>query len=471
MTGLRKRLTAKTDTAMDTPSQKQYLDLYDANAATVCAHAPAVMNERRAAARAVLEATPLPRAGSEGHKYADLNAMFAPDLGVNITRVPFRVDPAGAFRCAVPNVSTLTGFTANDVFTAGDGLSERLPQGVTVCSLSDAAGLMPEVMEHYYGRIAPADNAAVALNTLLAQDGVMVHVARNVRCDKPVQLVNILGGAGIDMLAVRRLMVILEAGAAIKLLVCDHSDDSRANVSDAVVEMDLGPGAQLEYYDFEESSPTTSRYASVTVRQDAASRLTMNVSTLRCGTTRNDIRVELNGEGAEAHLGGMAISDGSQLADTSATVLHNALHCISNQIFKYIVDQNGRGAFEGLIKVAPEAHHTEAYQNNRNILAAPTSRMHTQPQLEIYCDDVKASHGAATGQIDARALFYMETRGIPRDQARTMLMQAFMADVIDAISLEPLRDRLRHLVEMRLAGIHASCGACPPSVNCSNSEK
>lgn len=456
---------------MDTSSLKQYLDLYDANTAMVCAAAPEAMNARRAAARAMLETAQLPRSGSEGHKYADLNAMFAPDLGVNIARVPFRADPAGAFRCAVPNVSTLTAFTANDVFTPGEGLEARLPQGVTVCSLAEAARRMPQVLKRYYGNIAPAGNAAVALNTLLAQDGVMVHVARNVQCAKPVQLVNILGGAGIDMLAVRRLLVVLEQDAELRLLVCDHSDDTRANVSDAVVEIDLGPGARLEYYDFEESSPATSRYASVNVRQDAASRLVLHVSTLRCGTTRNDIRVELNGEGAEARLGGMAISDGSQLADTSALVFHNAPYCTSNQIFKYIVDQNGRGAFEGLIKVAPEAHHTEAYQNNRNILAAATARMHTQPQLEIYCDDVKASHGAATGQIDARALFYMQSRGIPRAEARTMLMQAFMADVIDAVSLEPLRDRLRHLVEMRLAGIHASCAACAPTMNCSNSDK
>ena len=451
-------------------SKQQYLDLYRDNREVLEGHSVATLNACRAAAADVLAATELPLRGYEGYAEADINAMFAPDLGVNIAGVPFRVDPSGAFRCAVPNISTLTGFTANDVFTPGEGLQTRLPEGVTVCPFSQAEEHCPGVLERYYNTVAPAGNPAVALNTLLVRDGVLIHVGRDVQMDKPIQLVNILGGANVDMLAVRRLLIVMEAGSSLRLLVCDHSDDSRANVSDAVVEVDLGPGARLEYYDFEESSAQTSRYSNIAVRQDAASHLDMNVSTLRCGTTRNEITVSLDGEGAECNLGGMAISDGSQRADTSSTVLHNAPYCTSNQKFKYIVDENGRGAFEGLIRVAEGAHHTEAYQNNRNILAAGTAKMHTQPQLEIYCDDVKCSHGAATGQIDARALFYMESRGIPKAEARTMLMQAFMADVIDGISLEALRDRLRHLVELRLSGIHAGCSTCTP-VNCNNDIK
>ena len=458
---------------MNSQTVRQYIDLWHDHRATIDGHAPAALNAHRRAAAEALERNGFSCRGDEGYSESSPAEMFAPDLGVNIARIPFKADVSEAFRCHVPNISTLLGVTANDIFTPGDTLAGRLPEGVTVCSLAQAAQTMPEVLERCYNRLAPMDtNGAVALNTLLAQDGVLVHVARNTQFDKPVQLVNILGGSNSPLLAVRRLLVVLEANASCRLLICDHSADNVANVSDAVVEIDLGPGASLEFCDIEESTDVTSRYANIAVRQDAASHLTMNLTTLHCGHTRNDIAVSLDGEGAECRISGIAIADGAQTADNSATVLHNAPHCSSNQIFKYLVDDDARGAFQGLIRVAHGAHHTEAYQTNRNVLAAPTARMHTQPQLEIYCDDVRCSHGAATGQIDARALFYMQSRGIPYAEARTMLMQAFMADVIDTVSLEPLRDRLRHLVEQRLAGAAAGCGdcrqTCQPSSNPEN---
>ena len=133
---------------------------------------------------------------------------------------------------------------------------------------------------------------------------------------------------------------------------------------------------------------------------------------------------------------------------------------MSNQLFKYVLDDESTGAFDGVIYVAPDARFTEAYQSNRNLLASKQARMHTKPQLEIYNDDVKCSHGATTGQLDADALFYMRSRGIPEKDARTMLMQAFMVDVIDMVKMEGLRDRLRHLVEKRFYGQQASCSEC-----------
>ncbi len=442
-------------------SLTQYIDLYESNRDTVLANAPEALNAQRAAALATLQATPLPRKGDEGHAVVDLNGMFAPDLGVNITRLPFSADVSAAFKCDVPNISTLLGVVANDIFHAGEGIAQRLPEGVTVCSFTEAAKTHADVLARHYNKIAPAASSPVALNTLLAQDGVLIHVARNVKSAKTIQLVNLLGGAKMPLLAMRRLLIVVEEGAECSVLVCDHSRTSTvANVANEVVEFDLADNAKLEYFDLEESSAETSRYCSLNARLSAHSNLVLNITTLRCGTTRNDLNVWLEGEGADCRISGMSIADGKQIADNSASVYHNAAHCFSDQLFKYVVDQEARGGFEGIIRVAEGAHHTEAYQNNRNVLAATTARMHTQPQLEIYCDDVKCSHGAATGQLDAKALFYMRSRGIPEAEARTMLMQAFMADVIDTITLLPLRDRLRHLVERRLIGAHADCGEC-----------
>ena len=188
------------------------------------------------------------------------------------------------------------------------------------------------------------------------------------------------------------------------------------------------------------------------------------MSTLSGGDTTNDIRIDLDGDGAEAVVNGMAITDGTQLASNATTVRHHGEHTHSDQLFKYVADGESRGEFRGSIVVDESARFTEAYQTNRNILASDTARMHTEPTLEIYCDEVKCSHGAATGQLDPQALFYMRTRGIPEDTARHMLMEAFMADVIDSIGIEGLRERMRMLVERRFSGIaDARCADCGAS--------
>lgn len=458
---------------MQSNSLKQYTDLYEQHGHDLREGSPEAMNSLRRHAHEFLTGagTSLPRRGQDGYAHTDLNAMFAPDYGVNIGRLAFRADLPSAFRCGVPNVSSLMGVVANDIFGPGEAMAKRLPEGVTVTTLRRAALTMPEVLEHYYGTVAPADNPAVALNNMLAQDGVLVHIARGVRLPQPVQLIEILGGVTSPLLALRRLLVVLEAGAECRLLVCDHSapaDDVDGHpvrmASDTVVEIDLGPGAHFEYYDMQESAAATDRYACIAVRQSADSTFRSNITTLRCGQTRNDIIVSLDGEGADCRLSGMATAGGMQVVDNSTLVVHNAPHCHSDQLFKYVADDEARCAFEGLIKVQPGAHHTEAYQNNRNILASKGARMHTRPQLEIYCDDVKANHGAATGQLDEEALFYMRTRGIPVDEARTMLMQAFMVDVIDSIMLLPLRERMRQLVSRRFGSPGDMCAACSPEV-------
>lgn len=155
----------------------------------------------------------------------------------------------------------------------------------------------------------------------------------------------------------------------------------------------------------------------------------------------------------------MAIEDGDRQLETYSHISHDVPRCKTDELFKYVVDDNARGSFVGRIKVSEGASGTEAYQANRNLLGSDEARMHSKPELEIYNDDVKCSHGTAIGQLDKMQLFYMRTRGIDEETARTLLKQAFMADVIAGISLSPLADRLRHLVEMRFSGaLTSACG-------------
>lgn len=196
------------------------------------------------------------------------------------------------------------------------------------------------------------------------------------------------------------------------------------------------------------------------MKQTENSDVLINTITLTNGITRNDIVVNVDGEGAETHVYGMAIEGNDQQIDNYTFIGHNKPHCNSNELFKYVLDDNAVGGFTGRILVAEGSEKVEAYQANRNIVASDTAKIHTKPQLEIYCDDVKCSHGTAIGQLNQDAIFYMQQRGIPLDQARTLLMQAFMNDVIDKVRVESLRNRLQHLVEKRFCGQLNHCSDC-----------
>lgn len=439
----------------------QYTDLYREHRDEIEARSAAPLNRLRPEALAALEAARrLPDKGDEGFEKTSVNDMFAPDYGVNISRVNIPADIASSFRCGVPNLSTLMGVMVNDRFTPTATLINNLPAGVTMCSLTEAAEKYPAIVERAYGSAASLTRPGTALNTLLAQDGVFIHIDRGVRLEKALQLVSVLS-APAPLAAFRRILLVADDDSAISVLKCDHTQTgSTSCLSSEVVEIIAGRNARVEWYDIEESNASTSRYCQVYVAQHEGSEVNVCGSTLTNGITRNEYSIDICGEHTRTRLSGMAIGSASQHIDNSSDMRHAACHGHSTQTFKYVLDEEATGAFEGSIEVCHGARFVEAYQSNRNILASRGARMHTKPQLLIYNDDVKCSHGATTGQLDENALFYMQTRGIPLKEARRMLMQAFMVDVIDAIDLEPLRDRLRHMVERRFDGCKAGCKEC-----------
>jgi len=437
---------------------QQYIDLYEGNRDAINAGAPAVLNARRDAALAILKDARLPRKGSEDYEATDLEAVFAPDYGLNINRMPFTGDAAESFRCDVPNMSTCLYLCFNDCIVPGPN-AERNAGGMVVETFKEAAVNHPDVLARY-GTMASIDDPTVALNTLLAQDGLLVYVPRGVVAERPVQLVNIFNSAK-PLMAVRRILVVLEQGAQARILVCDHTQSKDVKqLSSQVVEIFADRDSVLDYYDMEESSPATSRVSSIYAQQQAGSNVLIDGITLTNGFTRNNYRVNVDGEHAETTLLGMTIAGDKQHVDTHTLINHNAPLCHSNEMFKYVLGDQAVGAFAGKILVKQGCPRVEAYQGNRNLCASQQARMYTKPQLEIYTDDVKCSHGTTIGQLDQEALYYMRTRGISADEARRLLMQAFMSDVIDGVRLDVLRDRLHHLVEKRFNGTLAACSTC-----------
>ena len=441
-------------------AEQQYIQLFRQHEALICKHSSELMNEHRLQAMSDFEQLGFPRFGTEDYKYTDVSKSFEPDYGLNLNRVDIPINPYDVFRCDVPNLSTSLYFIVNDSFYDKALPKASLPESVFVGGLRAFTEAYPQLAAQYYGKAAPAaKDGLVAFNTSFAQDGFVIYVPKGVVVERPIQLVNVFRNS-TDTLANRRILIILEERAEARLLVCDHSMDDVNFLATQVVEVFAGEGAVFDYYDLEESTPTTSRFSSVFVKQEAGSNVVVNGITLNNGLTRNNYYIELNGEHAETSLCGMSILDHQKQLDTYSLITHSAAHCSSNELFKNVLTDESLGAFSGRILVKEQAQQTRAFQTNRNLCATKESRMYSKPQLEIYADDVKCSHGMTTGQLDEKAMFYMQSRGIPRDEARMLLSVAFTADVIEHVRLEALRDRLHKLVEKRFRGELAKCAGC-----------
>jgi Fe-S cluster assembly protein SufD len=227
-----------------------------------------------------------------------------------------------------------------------------------------------------------------------------------------------------------------------------------------VTEVFAGVSAQVDVYELEENSEKVTRLNNLFSEQKDNSNVVTSSITLHNGYTRNNYRFRLLGQHAEAHAGGLAICDKEQHIDNFAFLDHASPNCMSNELFKTVLNDRATGVFCGKILVEKDAQKTMAYQNNRNLLASDSAQMFSKPQLEIYADDVKCSHGLTTGQLDEEALFYMRARGIDKDEARLLLMVAFTRDVVDMVRIESLQERLTNLINKRFRGELMRCGSC-----------
>lgn len=441
-------------------SEKQYIELYTQARDMLNAHSSAVMNAVRDTAFEDFKRQGFPSRKVERYKYTSMEKLFAPDYGVNVNRVEFPVNPYSVFSCDVPNLSTSLYFVVNDSFYKKALPKVGLPEGVEVMSLKDAADERPELVGKYYGQIAKtSEDAVTALNTMLAEDGLFIHVGRNVKADRAIQVVNILR-SDVDLMVNRRVLIVMDEGAEAKLLFCDDSADDRNFLGTQVIEAYVGENASLDLYCLEETHDKNTRVSNVYIEQQANSRVNHNVITLRNGITRNRLDLVFKGEGAECWCNGCVIADKSQHVDNNTLIDHQVGHCDSHELYKYVVDDDAIGAFAGRVLVRHDSQKTTSDERNQNLVMTKRARMYTQPMLEIYADDVKCSHGSTVGQLNDAAMFYMQQRGIDEHEAKLLLEFAFIGEVIDQIKLEPLRDRLHQLVEMRFRGELGKCSNC-----------
>jgi len=445
-------------------SEQQYIELYEQARRIIMDHAPEAMNAVRDQAFEDFRRQGFPSRKVERYKYTDIDQLFAPDYGVNLSRLQIPVDPYQAFSCDVPNLSTSLFFVVNDSFYNDIKPKGHLPEGVIIDSMCNH----PNIVAQYYAKLAKTDEDAItALNTMLAQDGMLVYVPKNVKVDRAIQVINILKATPQnaqrqvpDLMVNRRVLIVLEEGAEIKMLFCDHAADDRHFLATQVIEAYVGDNASLDLYCLEETHYKNVRLSNVYIDQQRDSRVNHNVITLHNGVTRNKLDLTFSGEGATCNCYGCVITDKQQHVDNNTLITHKVPHCTSNELYKYVLDDKSTGAFAGRVLVEPGAQKTNSQMTNQNLTATREARMFTQPMLEIYADDVKCAHGSTVGQLNDAALFYMRQRGISLSEAKMLLQNAFINEVIDKMQLEPLRDRLHHLVEKRFRGELNKCEGC-----------
>ena len=439
---------------------RQYMDIYAQCRDMIHSHSCDVMNAPRDAAYDDFCRQGLPTRKVERYKYTDMAPLFAPDYGLNLNRLEIPVDPYEAFRCDVPNLSTSLYFVVNDAFYTKLQPKGHLPEGVIIGSLAEEAAKKPHLIGKYYARIAKTDGDAItALNTMMAQDGLLVYVPKGTKVDRTVQVINILR-SDVDLMANRRVLIIVKPEAEIKLLFCDHAVDDRKFLTTQVIEAYVGDNAGLDLYCLEETHAKNTRVSNLYIEQQANSRVNHNIITLHNGVTRNKTDLAFCGEGAECNLCGCVIADKQQHVDNNTLIDHRVPHCTSNELYKYVLDGHATGAFAGRVLVRHGAQKTVSQETNQNLCATKEARMYTQPMLEIYADDVKCAHGSTVGQLNDAAMFYMQQRGIPVKEAKLLLEFAFINEVIDQMQLAPLRDRLHYLVEKRFRGELNKCEGC-----------
>lgn len=440
--------------------ETQYIDIFTEHRDKIDANSVPGLNNLREKALEAFIKQGFPTKKLEDYLYVDVAAEFMPDFGLNLNRLPFKGNPYVSYRCEIPNLTTNLYFTLNDIFHEEHQPRVEYPNGVFVGSIKRFAEEHSDILSKYYGQIADVNNnGIIAFNTMFAQDGFVIYVPKGTIVDQPIQLINILKSQ-FDYLVNRRILIVAEDDAQVKLLICDHTVDDSRFLATQVTEIFAGRNAIVDYYDLEENSDKVTRLTNTFVHQEEASNVLVNNMTLNTGVSRNNYNVKLNGEHAETYVCGMVIADRKQYVDNFAFLDHAKPHCTSTQLFKYVMQDESTGSFCGRILVEKDAQKTQAYQSNNNLCVSPTAHMYAKPQLEIYADDVKCSHGLTTGQLDEEALFYLRSRGISEDAARLMLMQAFTAGVLEHVRIPLLKERLIDLVEKRFKGESARCGNC-----------
>lgn len=389
----------------------------------------------------------LPGRKNEEYKYSNTLPLFKDELSIGKAVATKGIAP----KSGIPGLKANTAVLVNGIFSEELSSAGSLAKGAVVCSLVKAFQTHKDLIAKHFSAYAPTGaDAFIALNTALFQDGIFVYVPDEVVAETPLQIIHIIT-ANEPSLVFPRALFVTGTNASLQVVETIESGPLKGRtIVDAVTEVFVAEGARVQYYKLQNEGAGLVQVNAIKARQEKASHFDTNTVTLKGGWIRNNLDIALEGQQCETHLNGLFITEGEQHVDNHTLVDHRMPHCESNQLYKGILGDKSTGIFNGKIFVQRDAQKTNAYQSSKNILLTDDATINTKPQLEIYADDVKCSHGSSTGKLDEDAMFYLRARGLGVDSARTLLLYAFAADVLETIRIKELKDHLNELVQQRL---------------------
>jgi Fe-S cluster assembly protein SufD len=339
----------------------------------------------------------------------------------------------------------------NGFFSTKLSSLQTIPGGARAESLSAALTKDSALIEKYLGKQAQTkDNSFAALNLAFFSDGAFIFIPRGVEVAEPIQLVFLSSARQNGETIQPRNLIVAEANSKVTVIESYLSASSAAYFTNAVTEIVAGDNAAIEHLKFQDEAAEAFHLATIAGEFGRASRVNVHSFALGAKLSRNNIRAKLAGEGLECILNGLYLTRGDQLADHHMIVEHAQPHCASHEYFNGILDDKSKGVFHGRIYVHPVAQKTDAKQTNKNLLLSDDATADTKPQLEIYADDVKCTHGATIGQLNDESIFYLRSRGIPEKTARRMLIHAFANEIVERVKCGPAREELDKIVWERL---------------------
>ncbi|MGE0354368.1 MAG: Fe-S cluster assembly protein SufD [Gemmatimonadales bacterium] len=340
----------------------------------------------------------------------------------------------------------------NGRYRADLSSARSLPPGVKVVTLARMLADDPEFVRHHLGQIAPAEQQAfTALNQAFATDGVVVHVAGGVTVPGPIHLIFLADPAGGPAASHLRNLVIAEPQASVSVVESFGSRQEGVYFTNAVTEVRVGDGALVEHIKIQRESQQAYHVQTIEARQGRDSRFRSFSFAIGAALSRTNIYSTMAEPGSDCTMNGLYVAGGSQHVDHQTRIEHAAPNCTSWEVYKGILDGTSHAVFNGKVYVRPEAQKTDGKQTNKNLLLSEGARVDTKPQLEIFADDVKCTHGATVGRLDEIAEFYLQSRGIPLPLARRILTYGFAADVLTEVTQEPIRTRLEQIIFGRLS--------------------
>jgi Fe-S cluster assembly protein SufD len=382
-----------------------------------------------------------------------------------ILEIPFQpAEPGASQDLAAVNVERLAGdyggvrlVFVNGHYAAELSVLEGLPPGTQVSPfatlLNTDGGALESLFAHAF-RSQP--QAFTALNAALAEDGALVQIPAHTTVEAPIHLVFFSAPGATPRVTQPRVLVRVGAGSRAILVQSHIGSAGEVYLSNGVSEVVLDAEAVLEHYTLQNESAAAFHVALLSVRQAQGSHFAAHSFALGATLARQEVRIMLEGPGAEVALNGLYLPRGEQHLDNQTTIEHLAPRCTSRELYKGVIDDHGHGIFDGRIIVRPHAMKTDASQTNKNLLLSTSAQVNTQPRLEIFADDVKCAHGAAVGQLDEQAVFYLRSRGVPLAAARSLLTFAFVSEMLELIQLEPLREHVERLVAAQLRSLEVS---------------